>query len=77
MAKTQINIMGKEKAFILFFSAIMIIGIAIIFFQIGSAESITDKTQFIVFCIVLIVGIAILYKTIKSVSFKMAFKFRD
>ena len=78
MAKKQkFNIEVTQKVMIFLIAAIVLVALSFIFFQIGSTKSTTTRTQYLVFAVILLIAIIILYKTIKSVSFKMALKFRD
>ncbi len=75
--KQKFNVHISQKVMILFIAAVIIIALSVTFAQIGAIDSETTRIQYIVFAVIIIIAIIVLYNTMKSVSFRMAVKFRN
>ena len=75
--KQKFNVRINQKVMILFIAAVIIIALSVTFAQIGAIDSETTRIQYIVFAVIIIIAIIVLYNTMKSVSFRMAVKFRN
>lgn len=76
VTKPKFNVEINQRLIILLISAIIIVSLAVIFLQIGTASSTDTRIGLTIFMIVIVIAVIIIYKTIKSFSVRFAVKMR-